>query len=1096
MESPKESHWHPLHRPSQTDINNAFKSGLIEPVTPPIASTVTDQESAVSISEPPLEASTIESELIEHPSASSSQIPRQHDTLIIPSFPDQAPNNPSVQSAISPISDPSALTVESHLTPKAHYVTEPVKSVEPSSPSISIKSDKTEEIFASLLNPSSQDFDVLLHNASPLDKPHMDSLTPEPSLSPKILAYPEGTIGQEPAHIETNPESHDSDDDLSWLQGNNNTTESDPADNFFTDMSKHGSSENPKVDNSEDLSNAIPTPSRPPQDTPATDQAFVETDDSANSFFANLESSDSKVSIAPAPKEDLFKDIFSDDDDAFSVIDSGDKVEDDFFQSLGTSKLNITAAQNAIALFDSIDESSAPKKTLPDDIFSKILANDIEDEHKSRITDNNDLSKSLAFLDDDELLPENYIEAPSSRSSSAAPPMRTQSAAPATAFSNGFSTPVMAAATIARSQSGQAQPYSSYSPQQYQPPHSKYPAKPVPNNAFDLPNDMVGKTVRRMNSFHHPTQASPLQPQSPSTFKPSINPNKSFFEELPPIPKRSMSRRSSNASNASLQNHVYPTGINQPSHTPNQMGYYPNSSQTLLTSPSFAPLAPPRLPFAPIQRGHSRNSSGGGSVSSYAPSSPASASVYKPQYHNPYEPYNPLMNMANLSASSPQNHHGPSSYHPPSTLNPYEPLAQPQRPIQSQYAPQSHVTGPVSAYGAPNQYAQPSQKLPPPKGLQPAARLVSKSGFGELPADIGRKQAEFARSPEVQHAMMRHYRTPSGHDLGQLRQKLTSPLSTASSMMSSSPPQLRQSFSSNRGYAASTVSETSQRQASVHQAPINNEALLRRQFPIFRWGMGGKAVSVIPASISFGGGSTSPEVKVIYTSQVLRSDSLTAKFPFPLVTVKGVQKNKKKELEKWIESHVQELDTKYTRPDDAPKMSSRILLWKVMLALLQADTPVTRPSKALKEAIRKILDPFALEPTRDELVTFAPAVDIYRKNMHRRTSSAGVGASRGLKSDDINKVMDFLKVGEKESALKYALDQRLWAHALLIASSIGPSEWMDAVFEFVREEIRVFPSQSARDMALIYRVFSGAGADSGKFLFSLFSFLALFVLTL
>ncbi|KAF5102861.1 hypothetical protein D0Z00_000119 [Geotrichum galactomycetum] len=131
----------------------------------------------------------------------------------------------------------------------------------------------------------------------------------------------------------------------------------------------------------------------------------------------------------------------------------------------------------------------------------------------------------------------------------------------------------------------------------------------------------------------------------------------------------------------------------------------------------------------------------------------------------------------------------------------------------------------------------------------------------------------------------------------------------------------------------------------------------------------------------------------------------------------------------------------------------------------------------LKEAIRMILDPHVVVEAHKDEATFAPAVDVYKK-LQRHGSNAGMPMGRILKSEDINKIVDLLKVGLKENALKYSLDNHLWSHAFIIASSMSPAEWVSSVTEFVREEIREFPSQSSRDLALIYRIFSGAGADA------------------
>lgn len=1050
----KEYHWHPLQRPSRADLKKAAE--IKQTSEENVAQSGVDHDSLTRTepSKPGLQTSSLE--LSDQSDTSSLQlssvkVPRSHlpsqDSITASITTSQSSiTNGSTDSELLPLKE----TVSKHST----HQPEPLNASKNMSAN-SFDSSKTLED-----QPFFEDSQDSTHKElSDMDTfwETIPSNNPSP-IQPTSPSAPVKILSTE-VH---NQESKETDDELSWLQ-NDGPAESVSTDSFFNDLTNPvQSASSPDTPEIPQLISKATSYSQPLQNAPS-DSLFGDTSNEDESFFVSLSSGQSNaVSPAPQPsllvKEDPFKDIFDTDDD-FEVVESVSKLNDDLLQAIGTQASGVVA--------------STDKNLVPEDPFSKILGDDLDEEtlnpsSKSKI----DLSKSLAFLDDDELLPDNYVE-PARPS---APPSRTRSAAPMSASVQEFSTPIIAAASITRAQSGQATPYT---PQTYQhlPTHPKHSARAAPNNAFDLPSDMVAKS-RSSSSFHSPPQAYPFKVQSPPFVpKPSINPNKSFFEELPIVPPKHMPHK---PNNATLPHQTLNAGLNQP-FSPSHVGSFNHGSQTSVATPPLAPMAPNRLPFAAPQRGHSRNSSAG--YSSLGPISPSS-SVYKPQYHNPYEPFNPL-GAGGLSSTPSQTQYTPTASQPSASHNPYDPSSQVNRPPQLQISSQYRSASSNSSYNSPTQYS-PTSNFMSPKGLQPAAQLVSKGGFGELPADIGQRQAQFARSPEVQQAVLKakHYRTPSGQDLGQYGPRVLSPISQSG---------LHHSVGNGRGY--STASESEQRNASYsqqqqQQQPINNEALLRRQFPIFRWGMGGKAVSVIPPSISFGGGAATAEVKIIHPSQVLQADTLIAKFPFPLVTSKGIQRTKKKELEKWIEEHITIMEKKFQlmRPEESSHLTGRVLLWKVMLNLLQADSTIAKPSKNLKDAVRKSLDPFVQVQATEELASFAPAVDIYRKNMHRRTSSISAGTNRSLKSGDVNEIVDLLKIGEKDTALRFALDQHLWAHALLIASSIGPAAWMDAVFEFVREEIRVFPSQSARDLALMYRVFSGAGAESGKHPFILLYF--------
>lgn len=821
-----------------------------------------------------------------------------------------------------------------------------------------------------------------------------------------------------------------------------------------------------------------------------------ETNTSSTNILKEENKTDASSALGSSSNEpntkDSFEDLFNDDPEDFSAAiqprtqqvkktrpqstaflfeGSNDEGEDSFFSGLGGA----TEAKESMNFLASLDEESnaQPPKEIDEDAFSKALAQDIADQNQP--SGKVDIAQSLAFLEDDELLPDDYVEPPKSRASSVVPSHAVTPHADSSAEMNkSLRRQTSFASNVSSHSSSYIQPASLAQQPQGIPP--KVPPKTT-NNAFDLPTDMVPKPLRRMASFQSSQPTFPFGNQSSAgPPKPALNTKKSFFEELPPIPRKTMSRKTSLISlnrDAPPSTNLYSSGSH--SHLPAMGG--PPASQYSGGQHALPP------------RGHSANSFRSGSTSQYTPSSPGQ---FQNQQQLPSEmhmnatsrtssPYNPYETPVNQIAP-PLNPYSPSIQGQPQEFSqvrsssqgqiqsPYAPLGQPQHPQQppvNHYAPpaQHHPTS-QSQYAPPVQAHLPKAASP---ALQPVARLVGQGSFGDMPADI-RSQQPLPQDPP---------------NFGS-NQILSPPMGEHPSLTQNThtPSPRGQSSSLGSNAYAPTIAGSSPRKAAMPLTPVNNEALLRRQFPIFQWGITGKAVSVIPPSISFGGGSASPEIKIFPVSQLFQHDVLTPKFPFSIMTSKGSQRNKKKELEKWIEDRIKEGEATVNdaRSENSSRQADRVTLWKIMLNLLQADSTSSKPSKTLMEAIRKTLDPFVQVQPTEELGTFAPAVDIYQKNLHRHTSTCGEqNSARALKTEDINCLVDLLKVGQRESALKYALDQHLWAHALIMASSLGPTNWIDAVFEFVREEVRVFPSQSARDLALMYRTFSGAGADSGKY---------------
>lgn len=127
------------------------------------------------------------------------------------------------------------------------------------------------------------------------------------------------------------------------------------------------------------------------------------------------------------------------------------------------------------------------------------------------------------------------------------------------------------------------------------------------------------------------------------------------------------------------------------------------------------------------------------------------------------------------------------------------------------------------------------------------------------------------------------------------------------------------------------------------------------------------------------------------------------------------------------------------------------------------------------------------------------------------TPADGFGALGGLASNEtpvsvttlkpsaLEKIQEFLIRGERKQACHYALDEKLWAHAMVIASSIDRDAWQEVAREFIRAELgstdvkddRSKPNDPRRGslptpasdgregLRVAYSLFAGQGATSG-----------------
>lgn len=100
-----------------------------------------------------------------------------------------------------------------------------------------------------------------------------------------------------------------------------------------------------------------------------------------------------------------------------------------------------------------------------------------------------------------------------------------------------------------------------------------------------------------------------------------------------------------------------------------------------------------------------------------------------------------------------------------------------------------------------------------------------------------------------------------------------------------------------------------------------------------------------------------------------------------------------------------------------------------------------------------------------------------------------------LRASNLDRIQDLLVRGERRAAFQYAADEKLWAHAMVIASSIDKDSWKEVVSEFVRAELTNTPSISGNPklpalegrepLKVAYSLFAGQGAAAGATVYGL-----------
>jgi Sec23-binding domain of Sec16 len=113
-------------------------------------------------------------------------------------------------------------------------------------------------------------------------------------------------------------------------------------------------------------------------------------------------------------------------------------------------------------------------------------------------------------------------------------------------------------------------------------------------------------------------------------------------------------------------------------------------------------------------------------------------------------------------------------------------------------------------------------------------------------------------------------------------------------------------------------------------------------------------------------------------------------------------------------------------------------------------------------------------------------------------------ATYHLRSSALDQLQSLLIAGERRQACHYALEQKMWAHAMLIASSLDKDAWKDATNEFIRSELGVQTTAAAslrsdgansqsvsngrESLRVAYSLFSGQGTTSSMHYFDTCSY--------
>ncbi|GAM83615.1 hypothetical protein ANO11243_016030 [Dothideomycetidae sp. 11243] len=248
-----------------------------------------------------------------------------------------------------------------------------------------------------------------------------------------------------------------------------------------------------------------------------------------------------------------------------------------------------------------------------------------------------------------------------------------------------------------------------------------------------------------------------------------------------------------------------------------------------------------------------------------------------------------------------------------------------------------------------------------------------------------------------------------------------------------------------------------------------------RGHPIFHWSPSGTIVSSFPKQSPFyAAGHAIPVVRCSAGDVVVHDTKATFPltdtndaFPGPL---QGKAKSKKKDALNWMTTRIASLETAVdgslldlrmpekmkTRADE------KVILWKVMKLLVEHDNAIDGKPE-ITSSIRKLLVP-------DDIDAQSP--------LGTSTDAERLGSGPDQSEPAaLGQIRKLLLEGQRERAVWFATENKMWSHAMLIGSTMGPDLWKQLAHEFVKSQVQS-SSDSTRSLAALYEVFGSNWEES------------------
>ncbi|KAI9363542.1 Sec23-binding domain of Sec16-domain-containing protein [Pilaira anomala] len=272
------------------------------------------------------------------------------------------------------------------------------------------------------------------------------------------------------------------------------------------------------------------------------------------------------------------------------------------------------------------------------------------------------------------------------------------------------------------------------------------------------------------------------------------------------------------------------------------------------------------------------------------------------------------------------------------------------------------------------------------------------------------------------------------------------------------------------------------RQQYEPQQPTVDPLGRARGCPIVTFGFGGKMLVTFPRAVTnYYSSTVKPQpgpIKVKYLKNVIPKHSIPFVGPV-LFDSKVSVKQKKKDVAHFMSQMMDrfEKEKEMVSGDSLVyhQIEAKILLWKLVKVMVETEGTVNDKDK-MDHAILQVLRPVVSEVEESNFTI--PSYPVNTNN----TTQEDLDVSDHM----LSKIEHFLLNGDRKGAVEFAVQEDLWAHALIISSCVDKELWQRVITNFVDREMNASPEMrqqrrfnniagNNQALRVMYSLFSGAG---------------------